>query len=53
MSDARRKIQQGGVRVNGTKAGMSSDQTAEFAAVDASEYLLQVGKHAAIRVKRG
>ena len=50
MSDARRKIQQGGVRIDGAKAGAGS--VAEFAAQDAEEYVLQVGKHAAVKVRR-
>jgi tyrosyl-tRNA synthetase len=50
MSDARRKIQQGGVRINGVKAGGAA--IAEFDAQDADEYLLQVGKHAAVTVRR-
>jgi tyrosyl-tRNA synthetase len=50
MSDARRKIQQGGVRINGVKAGGAA--SAEFDAQDADEYLLQVGKHAAVTVRR-
>jgi tyrosyl-tRNA synthetase len=45
MSDARRKIQQGGVRINGDKASLGS-------APPDSEYLLQAGKHAAVRVTR-
>ena len=45
MSDARRKVQQGGVRVNGEKASMGDP-------VPASDYLLQAGKLAAVRVKR-
>jgi len=51
MSDARRKIQQGGVRINGEKAGEGG--TAELAGQNADEYLLQVGKHAAVTVRRG
>ena len=45
MSDARRKVQQGGVRINGEKVGLG-------APTPASPYLLQVGKLAAIRVSR-
>ena len=44
-SDARRKIQQGGVRINGEKAAVGS-------AAPAGDYLLQVGKHAAVNVRR-
>jgi tyrosyl-tRNA synthetase len=50
MSDARRKIEQGGVRIDGEKAGGGS--VAESAAQDAEEYVLQVGKHAAVKVRR-
>jgi tyrosyl-tRNA synthetase len=45
MSDARRKIQQGGVRINGEKAALGSS-------VPDTEYLLQAGKHAAVKVRR-
>lgn len=45
-SDARRKIQQGGVRVDGEKVMIG----AEAPGVD--EYLLQAGKHAAVKVRR-
>ena len=45
MSDARRKIQQGGVRVNGEKVALGSAPPDE-------PYLLQVGKLGAIRVAR-
>jgi tyrosyl-tRNA synthetase len=44
-SDARRKIQQGGVRIDGEKIGLG-------APAPSSDYLLQAGKHAAVRVKR-
>jgi tyrosyl-tRNA synthetase len=44
-SAARRKIQQGGVRINGEKAGVGSSAPAR-------DYLLQVGKHAAVNVRR-
>ena len=51
MSDARRKVSQGGVRINGVKIG--PDSTAVVAAaVAAGEYLLQAGKLAAVRIKR-
>ena len=43
MSDARRKVQQGGVRVNGEKAATGD-------AAPAGEYVLQAGKLAAVRV---
>ncbi len=44
-SDARRKIQQGGVRIDGAKASLGSPAPAD-------EYLLQAGKIAAVRVVR-
>jgi tyrosyl-tRNA synthetase len=44
-SDARRKITQGGVRINGEKVTMASP-------VPAEEYLLQAGKLSAVKVKR-
>ena len=50
MSDARRKIQQGGVRINGEKAAGGPDT--ESAAPVADEYVLQVGRHAAVKVRR-
>ena len=50
MSDARRKIQQGGVRLNGQKADLSRGHEAELEGM--TEYVLQVGKHAAVRVRR-
>ena len=47
LSDARRKITQGGVRINGQKVGMGdSSGTAE------AEYVLQVGKLGAVKVVR-
>ena len=45
MSDARRKVQQGGVRIDGEKVTAG-------APVPASDYLLQVGKLHAVRVTR-
>ena len=45
MSDARRKVQQGGVRINGEKVTLGAPPPA-------SDYLLQVGKVAAVRVRR-
>jgi tyrosyl-tRNA synthetase len=44
-SDARRKITQGGVRINGEKVTMGSS-------TPDTEYLLQAGKLAAVRVRR-
>jgi tyrosyl-tRNA synthetase len=44
-SDARRKITQGGVRINGEKVGLG-------APVPADDYLLQAGKLGAVRVVR-
>ena len=52
MSDARRKIQQGGVKINGQKAGLRSDSRAGFNALVDREYVLQVGRHSAVRVKK-
>jgi tyrosyl-tRNA synthetase len=51
MSDARRKIQQGGVRINGQKvaaalAGNMPDL------LETDEYLLQAGKHSVVKVTR-
>jgi tyrosyl-tRNA synthetase len=48
LSDARRKIQQGGVRINGQKVG-PGDSTG----LDGAEYVLQVGKHGVIKVRKG
>ena len=45
-SDARRKIMQGGVRINGEKVSLTS-------AVPTEDYLLQAGKLAAVQVRRG
>jgi tyrosyl-tRNA synthetase len=52
MSDARRKLQQGGVRVNGERQGGSEPARTR---IDASEFVLQAGKLGAVRVvcKRG
>ena len=47
LSDARRKIQQGGVRINGQRVGLG-----DTAGLEAREYVLQVGKHAAVKVTR-
>ena len=44
-SDARRKITQGGVRIDGEKVSMSSP-------VPSGDYLLQAGKLAAVQVRR-
>jgi len=53
MSDARRKREQGGVRIDGQKvAGMGSDLTPDFRRLEADEFVLQVGKRSAVRVKR-
>ncbi|MEO5894289.1 MAG: tyrosine--tRNA ligase [Vicinamibacterales bacterium] len=51
MSDARRKVSQGGVRVNGVKIGPDSAVVLADA-LAAGEYLLQAGKLAAVRVRR-
>ena len=48
LSDARRKVQQGGVRINGRKVG-AGDSTG----LDQAEYVLQVGKHGVVKVVRG
>jgi hypothetical protein len=45
MTDARRKIAQGGVRVNGEKAALG-------AAAPDEDYLLQAGKLGVVRVRR-
>ena len=45
MSDARRKVAQGGVRINGEKASSGSEPPA-------SEYLLQAGKLSVVRIRR-
>jgi tyrosyl-tRNA synthetase len=47
LSDARRKVQQGGVRVNGQKVVMG-----DTAGLDQPEYVLQVGKHGVVKVVR-
>jgi tyrosyl-tRNA synthetase len=53
MSEARRKIAQGGVRINGQKMGTESMSAApHLAALDADEYVLQAGKLGAVRVRR-
>ena len=51
MSDARRKIQQGGVRINGQKvAAALAGNMPDLLAAD--EYLLQAGKHSVVKVMR-
>ena len=53
MSDARRKVSQGGVRINGVKIAADPASTeVQTGALAADEYLLQAGKLAAVRVKR-
>jgi tyrosyl-tRNA synthetase len=47
MSDARRKILQGGVRIDGEKVAIGASLPAGRGA-----YVLQVGKHAAVTVKK-
>jgi tyrosyl-tRNA synthetase len=47
MSDARRKILQGGVRIDGDKVAIGASLPAGRGA-----YVLQVGKHAAVTVKK-
>ena len=44
LSDARRKIQQGGVRINGEKVTTAATAPPE------QDYVVQVGKHAAVKV---
>ena len=51
MGDARRKIQQGGVRINGQKVEPGAGHTTD-ANVAGDAYVLQVGKHSAVRVTR-
>ena len=48
MSDARRKLEQGGVRLNGNKLTAPGPVTS----IGANEFTLQVGKRAAVRVRR-
>jgi tyrosyl-tRNA synthetase len=47
LSDARRKISQGGVRINGQKVTLG-----DLSGVDQSEYVLQAGKLGAVKVAR-
>jgi tyrosyl-tRNA synthetase len=47
LSDARRKISQGGVRVNGQKVGLG-----DLSGLAEPEYVLQVGKLGAVKVTR-
>jgi tyrosyl-tRNA synthetase len=49
MSDARRKYLQGAVRINGQKLGSKLLQ--DFVRLDAREFVLQVGKRSAVRVR--
>jgi tyrosyl-tRNA synthetase len=50
-SDARRKIEQGGVRVDGERIS-GSRLAPDFKRLEESEFTLQVGKRAAVRVRR-
>ena len=50
-SDARRKIEQGGVRINGEKIS-GSRVAPDFRRLEADEFTLQAGKLSAVRVKR-
>jgi tyrosyl-tRNA synthetase len=50
MSDAHRKLEQGGVRINGQRIG--SDMTENFRRLDSDEFVLQVGKRSAVRVRK-
>lgn len=52
MSDARRKLEQGGVRINGRKVG-GSDGPPDVERLESDEFVLQVGKRSAVRVRRG
>jgi tyrosyl-tRNA synthetase len=49
MSDARRKVAQGGVRINGERVGSGSGGDAVLAS---DEYLLQAGKLGSVRMRR-
>ena len=49
-SDARRKREQGGVRINGQKLG-ASETRVDFDRVFGDEFTLQVGKRSAVRVR--
>jgi tyrosyl-tRNA synthetase len=52
-SDARRKVEQGGVRINGQRLS-GSDSYEDFRRLepDTAEFTLQVGKRAAVRVRK-
>jgi tyrosyl-tRNA synthetase len=50
MSDARRKYLQGGVKINGQKL-TSSNLAEDFERIEAEEFILQVGKRSAVRVR--
>ena len=53
MSDARRKREQGGVRINGAKiAAHGGDLTPDYERLESNEFTLQVGKRAAVRVRK-
>jgi len=47
LSDARRKVQQGGVRVNGQKVGLG-----DATGLEQAEYVLQVGKQGVVKVQK-
>ena len=52
MSDARRKLEQGGVRIDGRRiGGPGSDPSADRERRDRDEFILQVGKRSAVRVR--
>jgi tyrosyl-tRNA synthetase len=50
MGDARRKIEQGGVKIDGVRVGGALEQTLNHAGDQG--ILLQVGKRAAVRIRR-
>jgi tyrosyl-tRNA synthetase len=53
MSDARRKIAQGGVRINGERvAAEAAGRAADRAALETDSYVLQAGKLGAVRIRR-
>jgi tyrosyl-tRNA synthetase len=50
-SEAHRMVEQGGVRINGRRVG-GRDSLADFERLEADEFVLQVGKRSAVRVRR-
>jgi tyrosyl-tRNA synthetase len=53
MGDARRKIEQGGVKINGQRVSDPSEESLKQAAGEYEEAVLQVGKRAAVRIRKG